>query len=120
MHDSLASNEEDAASDKGYAGYPFHYGFHPYAPPSSSSHHGHHFGGYEYGTTGAMFGTPTLPPFGHPTPGYSYGGHYGSSEYGHGYAGHSFGGAVPSMIFGQIGQGNVNNGFPIGYSAYGK
>lgn len=122
MHDSLASIEGELESEKGY-GYPTHYGFHPYGH-APSSHHGHHFGGsYEYGSTG-HFGAPSLPPFVQPQPhsGYSYGSHFGSSEYGHqGFAGHSFGGpTVPPGIFGQIGQGNVNHAFPVGYSGYGK
>lgn len=116
MHDSLADNDGNSASDKGY-GYSSHYGFHPYGHPASA-HHDHHYGGFEYG---GHFGAPSTPPFA-PQPhqaGYSYGSHYGSSEFGHGFSGHSFGGQIPPGIFGQIGQGNVNNGFPVGFSGYG-
>lgn len=128
MRDPIAAEEVIMGTEKGY-GYPSYFGYHHFGHPGpQSSHHGHHFAGYEYeSTTGAHGGAPHLHPYGLiPQGGYSYGAQFGSSEYNnHGFGGHQsinpYGGAVPQSIFGQIGQGNVNHGFPpVGYSGYGK
>lgn len=129
MRDPM-SEDTEAIDGKGY-GYPTHFGYPGFGHPAPSHHHGHHFasGGYEYGSSGGHHYSPqTLPPFDHHHHhGYGFG-HYGASEFDHGFSHGAGAVGYPypkpeypgQMFFGQIGQGNINGGFPVGYAGYGN